>query len=166
MSHFLRQIVASAVLLASCVAGDGELPKNLHAALNPPAVPGVAVQKVGATSAEVTWPVSLSPGTSFRVEARRFSLGEDRELKMDWVEWPGAQVARSGETWRLRLRDLTPRQPYWIRVLARPAAEGAEPLFTVRFETPAKTAIFTGRRIMMGGLAAALAVLLWLRWRR
>jgi hypothetical protein len=148
------------------MAGDGGLPKDLHAALNPPAVPGVSVRDVRATSAEVEWPASLSAASGFRVEARRFSVGEDRELKMDWVEWPGAKITRHGEAWRASLRDLLPRQPYWIRVLPRPTPDGAKPLFTVRFETPAKARVFTAWRSALGALVAALAALLWLRWRR
>jgi hypothetical protein len=167
VSKTLRLLAAAAIVFATSVghgfAADSALPKNLRAELNPPAVPGVAVRRVTATGAEIEWPASLAATDAFRVEARRFSLGEDRELRMDWVEWSGASVARHGEHFRARLQGLTPRQPYWIRVLPRGAAE---PLFAVRFDTPAPVPIFTVRRIAIGALAAVLAVLLWLRWRR
>lgn len=148
----------------SCgVAADSSLPRNLHAELNPPPVAGVVVRDVTATSAEIEWPASLSTATAFRVEGRRFSLGEDRELRMDWVEWREASVARHGEHFRARLRGLTPRQPYWLRVLPQTASE---PIFAVRFETPAKQPIFTAWRLTIGALVVVLAALLWLRWRR
>jgi hypothetical protein len=144
-------------------AQESALPKNLRAELNPPAVPGVTVTRVTATGAEIAWPASLATGEGVRVEVRRFALGEDRELRMDWAEWPGVSVTRHGEHFQAKLRELTPRQPYWIRVLPRGAAE---PIFAVRFDTPARVPIFTARRIAIAVLIAVLAALLWLRWRR
>jgi hypothetical protein len=163
----LRLLAVAAILLAAGVtrglAADSPLSGNLHAELYPPAVPGVTVRDVTATGAEIEWPAGLAAADRFRVEVRRFSLGEDRELRMDWVEVPGVPVTRHGEHFRARLRALTPRQPYWIRVLPR---AGGEALFAVRFDTPAKRPVFTLRRIAIGVLLAALLALLWLRHRR
>jgi hypothetical protein len=160
-------LAVAAILLAAGVmrglAADSPLSENLHAELNPPSVAGVTVRGVTATGAEIEWPASLAAADRFRVELRRFSLGEARELRMDWVEAPGVPVSRHGEHFRARLRDLIPRQPYWIRVLPRGSAE---PLFAVRFDTPAKKSVFTVRRTAIGVLLAALVALLWLRRRR
>lgn len=171
MQKTLRHYAAIALLLAACVArgqgDDSALPKNLHAELNPPAVPGVSVQNLKATTAEIEWPAGLSPADEFRIEVRRFSLDAARELQMQWEEFRGATIARRGETYHARLKGLVARQPYWIRVLPQgSAAASTEPLFTVRFQTPATTSVFTGRRATIAGLLLTLAALVWLRWRQ
>lgn len=163
-----RQVAATAILLAlallSSAAEDAPPEKDLYAALNPPAVAGVSVARVGATSAEIEWPASLSTAAAFRAEFRNFTV-VDGELKMTWVNFPGATIKRHGETFRAQLSGLLPRQPYWIRILPGGTALAAsEPLFAVRFQTSAKAPLFTARRATIGALIAALGVLAWLRW--
>lgn len=168
MPKSFRQLAALATCLAlavlQCAAAEDGLPKDLYAELNPPAVAGVSVTKVDATSAEIEWPASLSTANAFRAEIRKFAVAED-ELKMTWASFPTAEIARRGEAYHVRLTGLTPQQPYWIRILpgASVSAPG-EPLFTVRFQTPAKVPFMTARRVTICALVAALLVLAWLRW--
>lgn len=165
----LRPLAVCTLLLtgfvARAVAADTELLKNLHAELNPPAVPGVTVHDVKPTSAGIEWPASLSTATTFRVEMRAFSLGEDRTLRMDWIDFPSAAIHRHGDHWHARVAGLKPNQPHWFRVLPK-APSGSEPLFAVSFRTPAPMKVFTWRRAALAMLVLVLGVLLWLRMRR
>lgn len=170
MPKSFRQLAAAAICLALAVlrsaATEEAPPKDVYAELNPPAVAGVAVTKLDATSAEIEWPANLSTASVFRAEIRKFAV-VDEELKMTWATLPTVDIARRGEAYRARLTGLIPQQPYWIRILpGAAAATASEPLFTVRFQTPAKVPILTARRATIGALLAALAVLAWLRWGR
>jgi hypothetical protein len=136
----------------------------LNEELRPAPVPGVSVLDVEATGATIEWPAALGGDGRFRVEVRRFFLNADRALEMQWEEFRSATIARHGEVFRARLRGLMPQQPYWIRVLPQKDATLGEPLFVVRFDTPARPRHFTPARVALGVLFLTLAAVLWLRW--
>jgi hypothetical protein len=128
--------------------------------------PEVTTRAITPTSAIIEWPARLGADGRLRIERMRLYLDADRELARQWEEWPHATVSRAGDTFTAKLTRLAPQQPHWIRILPPDGGGTAgQPLFTVRFDTPAKGPVFTLVRAAWILLGLLLAAIIWSRVR-
>jgi len=131
---------------------------------------GVRVSKITATSAVIEWPASISPATRFRVDMRQLKIGADHRIEISWVQPTGIPIERKGDTYNAVLTDMSPGQPWTVRILPLQAnGEVGAPLFTVEFFTPGKLSI--GRRLAHPSLLQLLVIGLtlligWQAWQR
>jgi hypothetical protein len=123
---------------------------------------GVSVSEKTATTATLKWPLTLSPDTKFRVEARELYLGEGRALSARWVPVGDQKIVQADGFHSTTLRGLRPGMSWTVRVLPVNAqGETGERLFAVRFTTPAKPSLKPRSWLLPGLVAALLGLVGW-----
>jgi hypothetical protein len=127
----------------------------------------VSWQSVSPREAQFEW-AARDPKTEqreLRLEVQRLSLDDKRELKVEWLPVGNAEIKQSPGAMSAHLKKLTPNTLYTYRLVPVSAqGEAAEPLGFFELHTPPASRLLSARSLMVLGLFAVLAVLVWKRF--
>ena len=142
---------------------------TLDPALSPPAqglwrnIP-VRARRLKASRWELSWPQPQSRVANYRIEERLLSLDGEGELQISWRELRPANLASTTNPVTAQVDRLNPRELHMLRVTAL-GADSATLWESPLVALPPVATRALPRGFWLLALAAALATLLFLRWR-